>query len=135
MKRLLPLLVPCLALAAALMCSPAQAQDSAGDDNATSAATPTMTPEMWYYMQEMQRYDDPAQVVRRNAEFSASQRRARLAAMKWFGVSNSRPQAWVTPFTASYSPMSAGNGWGPYWWAGGSYGRTAIQIDYVESRR
>ena len=135
MKRLLLVIAGCVALAAALECSPATAQDSAGDNHALSAATPTMTPEMWYYMQEMQRHDDPAQAVRRNAEFHAAQRRARLAATKWFGLSNSRPQASVTPFMGTYSPTWAGNGGNPYWWVGTSYGPTAIHIDYVESRR
>ncbi len=47
-----------------------------------------MTPEMWFYIQENRRYDDPKQMVRRKAEFKAVQRQRRIAAMQWYGFSN-----------------------------------------------
>jgi len=75
----------------------------------------SLTPELWMYMQEMRRQDDPKEAVRRNAEFRADQRRRRLAASKWFGYSNQRPTASVTPFTDSYSPRWIGNGGGNRW--------------------
>ena len=61
----------------------------------------TMTPEMWFYIQEWRRHDDPAQAVRRKAEFRAEQRRQRLAVRKWYGYSKIRPRATATPWTSS----------------------------------
>lgn len=78
---------------------------------APSLSAPPVTPELWVYSQEMRRHDDPALAVRRKAEFQAGQRQARLAAMKWYGLSNSRPVANPTPFTGQYSPSWVGNGW------------------------
>ncbi len=66
-----------------------------------------MTPEMWFYQQEIRRYDDPKLAVRRKAEFKAAQRQRRIAAMAWYGYSNSRPTVNASIFTGSYSP-----GWG-----------------------
>ncbi len=67
------------------------------------------TAEMWFYEQYQQQYDDPAVGVRRNAELRAAQRRSRLAAMRWFGLSNSRPQASSDPFHGDYSPRWTSN--------------------------
>jgi len=78
---------------------------------APSLSAPPVTPELWVYSQEMRRHDDPALAVRRKAEIQADQRLARLAAMKWYGLSNSRPVANPTPFTGPYSPAWIGNGY------------------------
>jgi hypothetical protein len=78
--------------------------------------SPPTTPEMWYYMQEMRRYDDPKQAIRRKAEIKAAQRRDRLASLKWYGYSNSRPLAAHMPFMGSYSPTWVGNSWNPFYW-------------------
>jgi hypothetical protein len=78
----------------------------------------SLTPEMLVYLQALRRHDDPKQAVRRKAEMKAAQRRARLAAMEWFGYSNQRPQASPTPFTGTYSPVWTGNSWDPYRWVG-----------------
>ena len=77
----------------------------------------TSTPEMWFYAQELRRLEDPAQAVRRKAEFRAEQRRQRLAAMQWYGYSNLRPQANPTPWFSSYSPSWSGNHADPYRWS------------------
>ena len=76
------------------------------------------TPEMWFYQQEMDRYDNPQQVVRLNAMARAEERRSRLAALKWYGFSNSRPQAHPFPWAGNYSPAWVGNHRYPYQWAG-----------------
>jgi hypothetical protein len=86
----------------------------------------TPTPEMWFYEQELRRYEDPKLAVRRNAEMAAAQRAHRLAAMKWFGLSNSRPVASPVPFYSSYSPSWTGNSYDPYRWVGA--GSPAILI-------
>ena len=76
----------------------------------------TVTPDMWYYSQEMRRHDDPKQAVRRKAEYVAQQRTLRIESMKWFGMSNSRPLASTTPFMDEYSPAWIGNSSHPYQW-------------------
>jgi hypothetical protein len=79
------------------------------------------TPEMWFYEQAQRRYDDPKNAVRANAEFRALQRSRRLAALRWFGLSNSRPRANPDPVHGNYSPRWVGNGYSPsHWTAGGT---------------
>ena len=85
---------------------------------APSLSAPPVTPELWVYSQELRRHDDPAQAVRRKAEITAGQRQARLAALRWYGFSNSRPVANPTPFMGQYSPAWVGNGYHPYQWVG-----------------
>ena len=85
-----------------------------------------MTPEMWFYQQEMRRYDDPRAAVRRKAEYRAAQRQRRIAAMEWYGYSNSRPIANPTPFASGpYSPGWVSNNYrAPMEWSGG--GRSVV---------
>lgn len=67
------------------------------------------TPEMWYYQQQLKMYKDPKLAVRRNAEYRAAQRQVRMAAAKWYGISNSRPMAQHTPFMGgAYGPGFSG---------------------------
>ena len=87
------------------------------------------TEDMWFYLQELRRYDDPQVALRRKAEEKARQRRQRLAAMKWFGWSQSRPTASPTPTMGVYSPSWVGNGADPYHWIGNAYLTTAIRVD------
>jgi hypothetical protein len=84
--------------------------------SAPTLSAPPVTPELWVYSQEQRRHDDPAFAVRRKAEFKADQRQARLAAQKWYGLSNSRPEASPIPFMGQYSPSWVGNGWNRYDW-------------------
>src|SRR5690242_14007492 len=83
---------------------------------APQLSAPAVTPELWIYSQEQRRHDDPAQAVRRKAEVQADQRISRLAALKWYGLSNSRPQASPIPTMGVYSPAWVGNGWNRYDW-------------------
>jgi hypothetical protein len=79
----------------------------------------TATPEMWFYEQYQREYQDPTMAVRRNAEYRATQRRERMAALKWFGFSNQRPQAGPEPFHGEWSPVwTSNNGVYPYRWGG-----------------
>jgi hypothetical protein len=82
---------------------------------------PPTTPEMWFYSQEQRRHDDPALAVRRKAELQAEQRMARIASQKWYGYSNSRPEASITPIMGSYSAGWVGNSWNRYEWTAGGY--------------
>lgn len=90
-----------------------------------------VTPEMWLYMQEMRRYDDPLQAVRRNAATRAAHRRARLAALQWFGFSNIRPHASPIPFSDVYSPMWISNSWNPYEWTGAGHSWSAVRVEPI----
>jgi hypothetical protein len=88
----------------------------------------TQTEDMWFYLQELRRYDDPQMAIRRRAETKGRQRRERLAAMKWFGYSQSRPVANPTPSMGYYSPMWAGNGCDPFLWIGNAYVTTTVRV-------
>lgn len=76
------------------------------------------TPEMWLYLQETKRQDDPKLAARRKAEFKAAQRMRRLEAQRWFGYSASRPMASPQPYTGTYSPYWGSNTNDPFRWAG-----------------
>jgi len=82
---------------------------------------------MWFYLQELRRYENPQVAVRRKAEKKGEQRRHRLAAMKWYGYSQSRPTANSTPWTGVYSPNWVGNGADPYQWVGNVYISTTLR--------
>ncbi|HEX4149364.1 MAG TPA: hypothetical protein VHY20_10265, partial [Pirellulales bacterium] len=62
---------------------------------------------------------DPRVAVRQKAEFDQAQRQRRLAAQQWFGVSNARPLAGITPFQGTYSQTWVGNTTNPMQWSGG----------------
>jgi len=111
--------------------TPRTARDLPSRDQFTlpSPSVSSFTPEMWLYTQEWRRHDDPALAVRRAAEFRAEQRSQRLAALKWYGLSNARPQASVTPFTGIYSPSWVGNGYDRYDWAGPMRPTTVLHVD------
>jgi len=75
------------------------------------------TPEMWFYLQERQRYDSPKLAVRRNAEIDANQRNQRLAAQKWLGQSPQRPNVYSTIFGGHFPgtfPYGQADRWNGY---------------------
>ena len=86
---------------------------------AISSTEVAATPEMWFYEQYQREYLDPQLAVRRNAEFRAAQRRSRLAAMRWFGFSNQRPQVSSDPWHGDWSSAwRSNNGTHPLQWSG-----------------
>jgi hypothetical protein len=93
---------------------------------------PVVTPELWLYSQEQRRHDDPALAVRRKAEARTAARMQRIEAMKWFGLSNARPQASVTPMMGTFSPSWVGNGWDRYDWVGVGAPATALRVESYE---
>jgi len=123
-----------IALAAVVLVVPvAIAQErSSGDTKITPAATissgqVTATPEMWFYEQRLREYMDSKLAVRRVAEERSAQRRARIAARKWYGYSNLRPVASPDPFNGNYSPSWGGNnGLYPDLWSG--YGPSYVVL-------
>lgn len=107
-------------IASLLFCSVGFSQEEVTAD-AAKLDVPSnvkLSPEMYIYLRETERNMDPRNAVRKNAEARAAQRRNRVAALNWFGFSNSRPQASPTPFMGSYSPTWVSNSWDPYAWAG-----------------
>lgn len=116
---------------------PTSATVVAGAPEAVDAPIPislgqlTPTPEMWFYEQARKQYEDPQHMVRRQAEFETQQRMHRMAAMRWYGMSNSRPTAGITPFMSpTYAPAWRSNSRDPYLWTG--VGAGAV---YVVPRR
>ena len=100
---------------------PCAAQDGPFEEPATALSPSTMvtlarTPEMWFYEQERLRYNDPKTAIRRRAETRAAQRANRLASMKWYGQSNSRPVVSSTPTMSSYAPYWGSNTYDPHRW-------------------
>lgn len=93
------------------------------------------TESMWFYLQELRRYDDPRTVIRRKAEKKAEQRRTRLAAQKWYGYSGGRPLASHTPFMGTYSSMWVGNGKDAFQWVGSGYVTTAVKVELSDQKR
>ena len=78
-----------------------------------------VTPEMWMYMHEYRRKQDPKAAIRKKAEFRAQQRRNRIEAQKWFGYSKLRPTSSAVPyFTNAYGTTWTGLPWSPYQWSG-----------------
>ncbi len=134
MQRSLFLLAGIIALAC--LTSPGHAQDpnpfSDSDTKAFSEmpSDGSMTPEMWFYVQEYRRYLSPKEAVRRKAVMRAQQRQNRLAAQRWFGVSNLRPAASPLPQFGTYSPIWVGNTYNPYFWTG-----TGQPVIYHVARR
>ena len=78
----------------------------------------TPTPEMWFYDQAMRRRSDPHVLVQEKASYDAAQRQRRLATQRWFGISNARPSANVTPLMGNYSPSWVSNTANPMQWSG-----------------
>ena len=90
-----------------------------------------VTPELYLYMQDLRRHDDPQQAVRRKAEARTAAREGRITAMKWFGMSNARPQANPVPFMGSYSPTWIGSRNERYDWYGNTW--PSISLRYNQS--
>ncbi|MGO8690704.1 MAG: hypothetical protein ACLQLG_13865 [Thermoguttaceae bacterium] len=100
--------------------SPRSATAGKSDSQATiSTGDLKPTEDMWFYQQAMRQYQDPKVAVRHAAEFRRQQRQQRLAAMEWYGLSNSRPRASSDPFHGDYSAgWAANNLYYPYRWTG-----------------
>ena len=88
-----------------------------------------VTPELYLYMQDLRRHDDPQQAVRRKAEARTAARESRITAMKWYGMSNARPQANPVPFMGSYSPTWVGSRNERYDWYGIAWPSVSLRVD------
>ena len=112
--------------------SPSQAQRVAKPDTTEPfphiSSDSNIAPEMWFYMEEYRRYQSPKEAVRRKAQMRSQQRANRLAAQRWFGFSNLRPQASPVPQMGTYSPSWQANNWNPYGWTGVSQPVTTLYV-------
>jgi hypothetical protein len=73
----------------------------------------------WYYQpsNEPTTYrPDPKMIAQQRAMAYGQQRASRIAALNWYGMSNSRPTASPTPFTTMYSPAWQSPGGRPFAW-------------------
>ncbi len=88
-----------------------------------------VTPEMWFYEQQLREYLSPKLAVRRNAEFRANQRRHRLAAMRWFGFSAARPRSETDPWNGGGygATWTGGSELHPYRWSGAGWSTVIIR--------
>lgn len=114
MRRLgLALLVANLVTVSAALSQESDDPFTTGGRSSTAAVSTADVPptsEMWFYEQERRRYENPRNAVRANAEVRAAQRQNRLAALRWFGFSNSRPRSGTDPVHGSYAPRWVSGG-------------------------
>jgi hypothetical protein len=82
----------------------------------------------WDYSQPYEYQPNPKAIIHQKAQARAHQRMARMAAMRWYGMSNERPTASPTPFTAMYSPSWQMPGGRPYAWYHGGWASSAVVI-------
>ena len=87
---------------------------------------------MWFYERERIRYENPKMAVRRRAELRGAQRAERLAALEWYGMSNSRPMVSSTPTMSSYAPYWGSNTYDPHRWR--PYSTPIVVLRTVEPR-
>jgi hypothetical protein len=119
MSRLIIVLALALSLHVGIAHAARPISGGTGVDSSISSSELKVTPEMWFYEQNMRMYKDPKMAVRANAEYRSVQRQHRIASMKWFGFSNSRPRASSDPFHGDYSPSWVSNpGYYPSRWNG-----------------
>jgi len=70
-----------------------------------------------YYSRQRSRVDNSQSASRfSRAEYQANERVKRLEAMRWYGLSNSRPVVSPTPWFGTYSPMWTSGGADPFRW-------------------
>jgi hypothetical protein len=128
-----------LTLMMTLSCGAAWAQDidfAHPEPVAPAAAAPatpkehTLTPEMYRYLSDLQRYGGPQDLTRIRAQREADARKERLNSMRWYGMSNSRPPASASPFTGVYGPRWVGNVRGNvYHWRDQGHRQTVISSE------
>lgn len=134
MRRLIVglLVVPALAISGGVSAQDPAKLEKANVQRLDNGEQVEHTEDMWFYLQELQRYDDPHMAIRRKEERKAKQRRQRLAAMKWYGYSPGRPPANPIPAMGHYSPSWVGNGSDPYVWLGNAYMTTTVRVKVAD---
>jgi len=96
----------------------------------------TPTPDMWFFQQQMQQYQDPKAAVRAKAEARSEARDLRLTARRWFGLSNARPRANADPLHGDYSPQWTSNNTAyPDRWTANHPGTTVVTVQRPTTTR
>jgi hypothetical protein len=111
--------VMCFGVAQAADTEPSKVRPASADTDVTKMVSPgdvTATPEMWFYEQAMHRYNDPKVAIRAKEELKADQRRQRIAAMQWYGYSNSRPASGIDVNHGPAQAQWTGNGSNTAYW-------------------
>lgn len=88
---------------------------AAGNFTSTAAAEEKTQEQSWLREQQSGK-PTPAEIVQQKAQIRAQQRMDRMAAMSWYGISNSRPTGGTTPFMGRYAPMWEMPGGRPFAW-------------------
>lgn len=90
---------------------------AAAEDFRARTASGDEAQQNWYDYDEPSEYrPDPTAIIQQKAMIRAQQRQSRMAAMKWYGMSNARPTAAATPFCSMYSPAWQMPGGRPFAW-------------------
>jgi hypothetical protein len=93
------------------------ARPAAADESRPRVAQREEVQQNWYDYDEPSEYrPDPTAIIQQKAMIRAQQRQNRVAAMQWYGMSNSRPTAATTPFCSMYSPAWQMPGGRPFGW-------------------
>jgi len=132
-------LIACFLFALTFLALPALAQNPTVSSLSTTATISpgelTPTPEMWFYEQYRQEYQDPKTAIHNRAVFRAEYRERRIAAMKWFGFSSARPRTTSDPWHAGYSrAWSPNDTLYPFRWSGFGSSATVVQRDESTTR-
>ena len=104
-----PVILAALAMGAA---TAVEAQQPAAPAPEAPAAAPGET---WYYRSSPER-EPTFTVAQLKAQQRGAQRMARLEAMRWYGMSGSRPTATPMPWSTMYSPAWQMPGGRPFAW-------------------
>jgi hypothetical protein len=129
MKPLAALFCPFVVLLAVSVASAQQPQPhQITDEQKLLDFVPSPTEEMWFYLQEMRRYEDPQKAIRRRAEFKAAQRLLRIESQKWHGHSPSRPNADAALQTVRPEYVWVHKPDDPYLWVGSGVATLARRV-------
>lgn len=88
---------------------------AAGNYSNAAAAADKNQEQSWLREQQAAK-PTPTDIVQQKAQIRAQQRMDRMAAMSWYGISNSRPTGGTTPFMGRYAPMWEMPGGRPFAW-------------------
>lgn len=99
------------------------------EDPEPTLGDPGMTPDLWWRMKMLKEAKDPQTAVQAKAAARAAARRQRIAARKWYGMSNARPVVNTTPFFGDYSPRWVGHTQYPDRWTGYDYSPVTLRRD------
>lgn len=103
------------AVVAAMISTSLNAARGFGQEPVEPAAKAASPSDGSWYRTPTPRAEKPS-IARQKAVQRGEQRMARLDAMRWYGMSNSRPTAATMPYTTMYSPAWQMPGGRPFAW-------------------